>query len=239
MIIAVFVCVLLLFAGIGIKYFKWYWLIAGYNTMPAKAKEKVNIEEVAPYLGNMLILLSVIFLITLYLEHIGNTIGFISGYCIFLVMIIYMILKIQRITAKQYQTDYKTGLILLAIVALIGFASIILVLYGVQPASVEINPQYINISGIYGRRISFNRIENVSLINDIPEIEIKINGFNAGNVRKGKFKLNNIGKGIIFLEDDVGPFIFIETQSEYYIINQKDKNRTQKLYEEIIKQLHG
>ena len=35
--------VLFLVMGVMIKHFKWYWLIAGYNTMSKEQKKKVDI----------------------------------------------------------------------------------------------------------------------------------------------------------------------------------------------------
>ncbi|KJD36527.1 hypothetical protein PW52_02420 [Tamlana sedimentorum] len=40
--------------GILIKYKKMYWLIAGYNTMPKKEKQKYNIEGIANVFGNVM-----------------------------------------------------------------------------------------------------------------------------------------------------------------------------------------
>ncbi|RZJ74171.1 MAG: DUF3784 domain-containing protein [Flavobacterium sp.] len=40
--------------GIFIKYGKMYFLIAGYNTLPAKEKAKVNIERIATLFRNVM-----------------------------------------------------------------------------------------------------------------------------------------------------------------------------------------
>ena len=46
--------------GICIKFFKMYFLIAGYNTMSAKEKEKYNIEKIANlFLGVMVLMGSI------------------------------------------------------------------------------------------------------------------------------------------------------------------------------------
>ncbi len=49
MILAV---IILLVAGIAIKYGKMYFLIAGYNTMSATNKSKYDIQRIASLIGN-------------------------------------------------------------------------------------------------------------------------------------------------------------------------------------------
>jgi predicted tellurium resistance membrane protein TerC len=51
----IYVGIFLILLGIAIKYFKLYFLIAGYNTMSKADKEKVNIEKVATLLRNVLV----------------------------------------------------------------------------------------------------------------------------------------------------------------------------------------
>ena len=41
------VAVVFIILGVAIRYCKWYFLIAGYKTMSAEEKQKVNIEKVA------------------------------------------------------------------------------------------------------------------------------------------------------------------------------------------------
>lgn len=49
----------ILFAVLGylIKYKKWSWLIAGYNTSSKEAKEKYNIEALNNSVGNLFFLI--------------------------------------------------------------------------------------------------------------------------------------------------------------------------------------
>lgn len=59
--------------GIVIKHFKLYFLIAGYNTMSKKEKEKVKIEKVAILFRNVLIFIGlslvIMSLATLYIDN--------------------------------------------------------------------------------------------------------------------------------------------------------------------------
>jgi len=57
--------VFLILLGIAIKYFKLYFLIAGYNTMSKEEKTKVKIEKAATLMRNFLVFLGLT-LLTLY-----------------------------------------------------------------------------------------------------------------------------------------------------------------------------
>lgn len=48
------VAILFIVLGILIKYGKMYWLIAGYNTMPKKEKNKYNIDGIANVFRNVM-----------------------------------------------------------------------------------------------------------------------------------------------------------------------------------------
>lgn len=53
------IAILLLIMGILIKYFKYYWLIAGYNTATKEEKENYDIKGVSSVVGETVIMLAV------------------------------------------------------------------------------------------------------------------------------------------------------------------------------------
>ena len=54
------VCIILLFVGLGIafKYGKGLDLVAGYNTMPAEEKEKIDKEKLSKYMTGLMLSLA-------------------------------------------------------------------------------------------------------------------------------------------------------------------------------------
>jgi len=48
------IAILFILIGIAVKYAKMYFLIAGYNTMSAKGKEKIDIKRVATLIRNVM-----------------------------------------------------------------------------------------------------------------------------------------------------------------------------------------
>lgn len=54
--------VLLFVVGWLVKYRKWAWLIAGYNTSSKKQKERYDLEKLTRVVGNLIFSLAGIFL---------------------------------------------------------------------------------------------------------------------------------------------------------------------------------
>ncbi len=64
---------------------------------------------------------------------------------------------------------------------------------------------------MYGEKIAFSDIEKVEIVDLIPKIEYKKNGYSTGNIKKGYFKTQN-GEDIKLIINKPEPlYIFIET----------------------------
>ena len=59
------------FIGLSVHVFKWYFLIAGYNTMSKEEKANVDIESVARIMGYWGYFNGVLFLIVTLLSTLG------------------------------------------------------------------------------------------------------------------------------------------------------------------------
>ena len=90
--------IFLTFAGMGIliKYFKFYWLIAGYNTMPEKKKKNVDVKGLASFMGNIFFVIAIIHLGGSFLDNLG--IPYIRTISIGLValVVVYMLIGSQK-----------------------------------------------------------------------------------------------------------------------------------------------
>ena len=63
---------------------------------------------------------------------------------------------------------------------------------------------------------------------------MRTNGFSLGKVNKGFFQLDKFGKGRLLLHSDLAPYLILTKENgEKVIINFKDKNQTEKIYEKI------
>lgn len=79
-------------------------------------------------------------------------------------------------------------------------------------------------------------VKLIKLVDDLPKITMKLNGYNGLKMWKGFFRLKEGGKrAVLYLENhNKGPFVEIRTTSDCYYINFKDAEHTTWLYEEIV-----
>ncbi len=219
--------------GIGIRFFKWYFLIAGYNTMSEEKKKNVDIEGLGKLMGNFCIITAILLLISGIAQEQGNRLLMtISIFSIFPLSIILIILA-QKYGYNKGKTNKGEAKIA------VGFNSFILVLvfgmllYGAREPKIEVENDRITIRGMYGRTIDREDIVELSLQDNIPRILNKTNGFDLGYILRGNFRLENIGSAILFINERSSPYIVIKTEDRYYIINYKDSNKTMDLYNKI------
>lgn len=71
--------ILLFLIGLIIKKFKVSGLIAGYNTAPEEEKKKYNVEKMTRYVGNFIMLLSLILIVSGLLFLLTDEEGLVPG----------------------------------------------------------------------------------------------------------------------------------------------------------------
>ena len=100
------VAILFIILGILIKYGKMYFLIAGYNTMPAKKKAKYDIDGIATLFRNAMFGMALIIIIGYFAADWFNNpdIESIAFFGSLLLGLPYLLLKSN---SDKYKTDKK------------------------------------------------------------------------------------------------------------------------------------
>ena len=229
------VTLLLVFFGIAIKYFKWYFLISGYNTMSKNHKENVDIKGLGELMGNFLFLIAAIIGISGYLQILGYKNISLIMMLLIIPLIIILLIKAQKYDHNNKNAKYRKvkytvaiGIILLTLVIVSGF-----LIVGIIEPNVEISSDKIMISGLYKRTIEVSNIKEITLEDTIPRVLNKTNGFDFGYTLRGNFELEGVGITSIYIQENQSPYIVIETDKRLIIINYKDPERTRSLYNEV------
>ena len=102
-----------------------------------------------------------------------------------------------------------------------------------QAAKINITKNQIEISNLYSFQANKNEIKKVELLDHIPTIKVRTNGFSAFGVLRGYFSLANLGEGTLFIHQDHPPFILIQTADRYVLVNDEDASQTKALYQKI------
>lgn len=225
---------LFIFMGIGIRYFKWSFLIAGYNTMSKKDKENVDEDGLCKSMGNYIILMGLIILASALSDKVGYK--FLSTV---LLLSIFPLTIGQVIFAQKFDHNKNTKGRKIEKKFIIGFTLVIgiglssLFIYGTKEAKVQIMPDRIVISGIYGTMVKKERITEITLEDNIPKVLNKANGFDFGYTLRGIFKLEELGVGSLYIHANKSPYILIKTEDKYFIINYRSPDKTIDLYEKL------
>jgi hypothetical protein len=233
----------LFFMGIGIlvKHGKAHNLIAGYNTMSREEKTSFDIEGYATFFRNFFVLLGLFIIIGFYIFYWVGWTEIAYGWVISSVFLTlpYLLIRSQQYNhsaSRQKTKKYNAiaiiflGLVFIGVMALIG--------KGIVPPSVTLQDHTLEISGMYGVKIPTNEITSIELMDQLPDVLVKTNGFNFANTLKGNFRLEGIGKGKLFIQKDMPPFVKVDLKaSGFLMINCEDPDKTRELYNELQSQI--
>ena len=146
------------------------------------------------------------------------------------------ILIITLITQKydqNKQSTFKRNLPIIIIVV-ISIAMTISFSYSAKPTTVIFSVNNIEFTGKYGITIQADQIKNVELLDNIPHIKIRTNGVGLGNILKGHFTLDEIGRCHLFLRLPNPPYLYIELNNGKKILfNSTDTTYTKNIYQRI------
>ncbi len=230
--------------GLAIHKFKCYFLISGYNTMPKEKKQKVNTDSLGRLMGIYSYINGVSLIFVGILAGFGIKSAQLPYMLLFVASTIYLLIKAQRYDKNIFDENGKLikgagkNLILpIGIIAVVVIFVGVLMLFSVQPTKVTFFQDYIQIHGMYGEEYQWNTIEKVSIIEELPTIEMRTNGSALGSNLKGYFRTKDKKIVKLFVNTSKPPYIIMETKYGIIIFNLKDKENTTIAYEAIINQI--
>lgn len=104
----------------------------------------------------------------------------------------------------------------------------------INNSKVTLVEESIEISGLYSINLDYSDIEEVKLEDSLPKNLKRTSGIDFFGTYLGNFKADNMEDLKMFLKSRKEPYIYIKTKNKNYIImNTKDRENTEKLYEDI------
>lgn len=211
------------------------FLLSGYNTMSEVERQNFDIKSYIPYFRKFHILLGVtlliISLILLYFVNSDWSGIFLGTYPILAyVFFIWKSNQFAKNKSKKQKILTYTAMIMmffLFLVIIYDFKS------GLKDNEILVHHKKIEITGDYGFEINIADLKSIELIDKLPEITYKTNGFALETIKKGYFKTENDENIKLLINSKKTPIILIITndnQKIYY--SSKDKSN-----EEIYKDL--
>lgn len=166
------------------------YLLSGYNTMTEEQRAEVDIKAYLSFFRSFHIVLA----LTLLAVGLGLY-YFISANAAGIFLTIYPILAYIYFSWKssKYMNGSSAATNKLAVGILV--ATLIFVLgllaYGFKANELNVNNDGIVITGIYGERLLASDIQQIRLVDTLPKIRYKSNGYALGAIRKGYFKTSS------------------------------------------------
>jgi hypothetical protein len=210
-------------------------LISGYSTMSAEKKKNVDIQAVGNLfckgfllIGASMIALYAIFRWLLDMTAVAQGVWLAPIFIITPVLIV-MAQKYDKNPRGGFAKYWQAGLITV-IFALVAT----MIVWGVQPTKAIVEEGAVRFTGQYGVTVPLDEIARCELRDEIPRIEVKMNGLAIGVVAKGRFRLAELGRCRLLIRRGEAPYLFIETaKGEKIIFNSPDPALTRRLCETI------
>lgn len=235
--------VILAVIGALIRFKKAYWLISGYNTMSREKKEKVDIEGLGRFTGNICFVYAAVILAAIIFMVLNVSVAALVVFALLLPLIIYTLVKAQQYDGntrnEKGEMNRKTKWVIasISLVVILTAAGVgTLLYYSSKPAEYSVENGVFSISGLYGQKIQTREISDIQLKESLPEILMKTNGSALGDKYKGHFKLKDVGKATVFLDRSQPPFIYIKAGSKVYFLNCNEPGDTKALFEKLQKE---
>ncbi|HWT76678.1 MAG TPA: hypothetical protein VN258_18425 [Mobilitalea sp.] len=117
-------------------------------------------------------------------------------------------------------------------IIVIGVAIFLVILFRSinKETKIDLNDNYFEVKGLYGANFNYDDVTLIELKDTLPEVTYKTNGADFGEAKKGNFDVSGLGNCKLYILTKNGPFIYLKINDKYVIINYRDKNKTEQLY---------
>lgn len=228
---------LFIFLGIAVHKMKWYFLISGYNTMSKERKANVDTKGLGRMTGMYMYFLALIFAVMGALQWMGKPAVSVPIMLAIAAATVVFIMKAQKFNGNLVDENgkWKKGAskqlkipIIILVITSIGVA--ILMYFSTQQSGIVASEEALKIGGMYGDTYEWAEMEQLSLIEELPEISMRTNGSAVGSQLKGHFKFENGEKAKLFVDKSVPPFISFVVNDKKTIFNLDTADETAMFY---------
>lgn len=187
------------------------YILSGYNTMSEQQRSLVDIDGYLQFFKQFHLFLGISIFVLVMIVGVfdANLSAIILGtypllaYC-------YFVLK-----GDRYFPDIKSRKIWTKVTVVILFLTTFGVGYlffnGFRNSEILLEGNNLEITGMYGEKISRDKIRAVKLVDELPEITMKSNGFAAGDFRKGYFKTKDRKTVKLFVNKKAKQILLLDT----------------------------
>ncbi|NKE06896.1 DUF3784 domain-containing protein [Mesobacillus selenatarsenatis] len=218
-----------LFFGWAIVKKKWYGLISNFNGRPEDEQQQLIKNGYPQRVGKLMFAtaLGMALLLPLSFTSFQYSLEVQFGF-----MMLFLLGGLIYLSKYEIKEKRKRSYIFSSLIA-IGTIGFIVGLFftGYQDFELKDYGDSFEITGMYGEVWDYANIRHVELLEEMPEVTWKENGFGLATLAKGHFKVMDYGSSLLFIHKDSQPYLFIETEKDKIFINSKNSNETKEWYE--------
>ncbi len=236
----------LILMGLAIHVLKLYFLIAGFNTMPKDKKENVDTKGLGRLMGIYSYANGAVFIGAGLLDLQGHNVKIEILIAFTILSTIYLLIKAQKFDGNIYDEKGKikeegkkqiNKSLVVTLITIIFVAG--LMFYSTRPTKVDFLDQGFKIHGMYGDLYSWESINDIDLLEQMPSIGRKTNGSAVGSNYKGYFMLGELGKAKLHINTNYPPFIYLDTSEGIIIFNMETAEETRDVFEQLIERTNN
>jgi hypothetical protein len=212
-------------------------LLSGYNTMSEQERENVDIIGYVTFFRKFYRVFSVVYFFggAILFYFVNTDVAGVFMVIAPLVAVLIQSLKSATYTIENNNKSAKVvGSLLVGIILLV----IGLLWLGYKENELVLENNDLKITGIYGETIPLNAIDSIALVNELPEISVKSNGFALGTASKGHFKTKDGEPVKLLINQKSGPYILIQKADNSKLYYSSKKLSTIRLYQQLLQKLN-
>lgn len=216
----------------GIAYMvhnkKMYDFVSGYNTSSEEEKQEYKNNGYLVYIGHFLWGMAIIWLIGFLFIALKVPYALEIQVAIFLFYTLGGTIygsKYSPVKKKKRNYIFSISLTVIILVFVGG-----LFFVGMRPTEVTIDEKTISFSGMYSYELKWENIQSAEVIESLPDNIWRTNGFGTSTRALGHFSSEELGKGRMYVYIEDAPYILLNTDEGFLILNSKDEQETLQWY---------
>jgi hypothetical protein len=215
---------------------KGAFFIAGYNTLSKEQKARYNEKRLCRLFGAVMLSVTlVLFVFALYDGDAPNSLSWLMPWGIIIPVVVALILANTKYVVDKSitLTRSKTALYRnIVIVCLIGVVVTFLLFMG--SVDIALEKEYMNVDATFvsEQEIAYEDISDVQYVEDY-DVGSRTNGIGSFTLEAGRFKNDDLGRYRLYSYTSCEDYIILTTTNEMVVVNQKSKEETKQLYQEI------
>jgi hypothetical protein len=230
--VQLFLICLFLFFGWAIVKKQWYWLISNFNGKSKEEQQRLIENGYPQRVGKLMFATAtgLAILLPLSFTPFKYSIDVQFGFMIVFLLGGLIYLSKYELKAKRNRSYIISSFVAIGTVGFIGG----LLYFGYQDFELKGHQDSFEITGMYGDEWSYSEIQTVELLEEMPEVVLRQNGFGLATMSKGKFKVQSYGSSLLFIHKGSSPYLYIEADGKKIFINSKNPEQTKEKYEILV-----